>query len=92
MSQSRVHLRITGYVQGVFYRATTRETALRLGLTGWVRNRSDGSVEAVVEGDEDAVDRLAEWCGKGPPGASVHGVEVRKETPTGEFTSFNIRY
>ena len=88
----RVHLKITGYVQGVFYRATTRETALRLGLTGWVQNRPDGSVEAVAEGEEEIVDRFIEWCRKGPPGASVHDVVVRRETSTGEFASFNIRY
>lgn len=91
-SKTRVHLKITGYVQGVFYRATTRETALRLGLKGWVRNRSDGSVEAVAEGDDASVDSFMEWCGKGPPGATVHGVEVKREKYAGEFTSFQIRY
>lgn len=92
MSQTRVNLKITGYVQGVFYRATTRETALRLGLKGWVRNRSDGSVEAVAEGDEAAVDNLIEWCRKGPPGATVHEVEAHREKATGEFVGFHIRY
>lgn len=91
-SQTRVHLKITGSVQGVFYRATARETALRLGLTGWVRNRSDGSVEAVVEGDVINVNNFMEWCGKGPPGATVHAVESRREKCTGEFTGFQIRY
>lgn len=92
MSQTRVHLKITGYVQGVFYRATTRETALRLGLKGWVRNRSDGSVEAVAEGDDASVDNFMKWCRKGPPGATVHDMEVRREEYTGEFTGFQIRY
>lgn len=88
----RVHLKIKGYVQGVFYRATARETALRLGLTGWVRNRPDGSVEAVAEGTEEAVDHFIEWCQSGPSGASVQNVEVRRELATGEFPSFQIRY
>ncbi|NVK17881.1 MAG: acylphosphatase [Methylocystaceae bacterium] len=71
-----VHLKITGRVQGVWYRAWTRETALSLGLAGWVRNRLDGSVEAVVQGDETAVDQLIKKCWDGPTAARVDLVEV----------------
>ncbi len=92
MSQTRVHLKITGIVQGVFYRATTHSTAERLGLKGWVRNLYDGSVEAVAEGEESVVNELIAWCRKGPSGAVVDNVDVRREEPTGEFTGFRIRY
>ena len=92
MSRIRVRLKITGRVQGVFYRATTRETALGLNVTGWVKNRRDGSVEVVAEGEEAAVRRLVEWCRKGPPGAVVREVSVHREAPTGEFVSFGIRF
>lgn len=92
MNPVRVHLKITGYVQGVFYRATTRETAVRLGLHGWVRNRPDGSVELVAEGEESEINKLIDWCQKGPAGADVHDVEVSREKPTGEFTEFAIRH
>lgn len=88
----RVHLLISGRVQGVFYRAHTRDEARRLGLTGWVRNLSDGRVEAVAEGEEEKLKRLIDWCHKGPPGAVVRGVEARWEGYRGEFADFKIRY
>lgn len=88
----RLHLRITGVVQGVFYRAYTREEAGRLGLTGWVRNREDGSVEAVAEGPEPALRELAAWCHRGSPSSVVDRVEERWEPPTGEFSGFGVRY
>jgi acylphosphatase len=69
-------LRITGRVQGVGYRAWAMQTARRLGLRGWVRNRSDGSVEALVTGEEDAVTRMIEACREGPLGARVSDVAV----------------
>ena len=69
-------LRITGRVQGVGYRAWALQMASRLGLRGWVRNRSDGSVEAVIIGEEDAVDRMIEACREGPYAARVADVEV----------------
>ena len=66
---------VSGLVQGVWYRAWTVETATRLGLRGWVRNRTDGSVEALVIGSRSAVDQMAERCLEGPPKARVTGVE-----------------
>ena len=80
----RVHLVITGRVQGVFFRAACAREASVSGLDGWVRNRYDGSVEATFEGDPDAVQRLIRWCHEGPPGATVVDVDVREEVPTGE--------
>jgi acylphosphatase len=70
------HLVITGLVQGVWYRESLREAADALGVTGWVRNRQDGSVEAMVQGESDRVDALIEWCRRGPPLARVRAVEI----------------
>ncbi|MFG0315818.1 MAG: acylphosphatase [Planctomycetota bacterium JB042] len=86
----RRRLRITGRVQGVWYRGSTRETARRLGLDGWVRNLDDGSVEAVAEGSEAAVERLVAWCHDGPPLARVERVTVCEEPVRGE-ERFEIR-
>jgi len=83
---------VSGRVQGVFFRSETQDEALRLGLTGWVRNLPDGRVEAVFEGEKDMVERLIEWCRHGPLGASVTKVEVAWESYRGEFRGFRIRY
>lgn len=88
----RVRVLISGRVQGVFFRAYTRETAMALNLTGWVRNLSDGRVEAVFEGEDGKVDAMLEWCKQGPPYAVVRDVEIIEETPTGEFRDFRITY
>ncbi len=88
----RAHVFISGKVQGVFFRATTRDKANELGVKGWVRNLRDGRVEAVFEGDEDAVKKLIEWCHVGPPAARVEKVEVKYEDYRGEFDTFSIRY
>lgn len=88
----RAHLRIYGLVQGVFYRATMKEVADRLGVKGWVRNLSDGSVEAVIEGPRDKVEQLIKWAHHGPPAAKVERVVVKWEPYRGEFKNFRIRY
>jgi acylphosphatase len=75
------HLRITGRVQGVGYRDGLRAEALRRGVTGWVRNRSDGSVEALVQGAPEAVEAVLAWARKGPPAARVAAVETRPPAP-----------
>ena len=87
----RVHVRIYGRVQGVFFRANTKEMAERLGINGWVRNVPDGSVEAVFEGDEEAIQKMIEWCHHGPPMARVDKVEIKEEEPQGE-NGFRIIY
>lgn len=84
MSVVRAHLYIAGRVQGVFYRATCRDVAAGLGLAGWVRNCPDGSVEAVAEGPQSAVDEFIRWCRKGPPAARVSSVRLEWETPQNE--------
>lgn len=84
------HLVITGRVQGVFYRNWTVQTASALGLTGWVRNRVDGSVEAVVEGDEEAVEQFIALARQGPPAARVSAIDIRPVGVEG-MTSFHKR-
>ena len=80
---------VSGRVQGVFYRDSCQQMAGRLEVRGWVRNRDDGAVEAVFEGDADAVDRMIDWCRVGPSRALVTGVRVTAEEPTGE-RSFRV--
>ncbi len=74
-----VHLRVTGRVQGVYFRAWTAETAAALKLDGWVRNRRAGAVEMLISGRPEAVARMVELCREGPPGALVAGVEIVQE-------------
>ena len=69
---------ISGRVQGVSFRASMREVAMHHGVHGWVRNRNDGAVEALVQGDEDAVGRLLDWARFGPPGAEVVSLKTKK--------------
>jgi acylphosphatase len=88
----RAHLYISGRVQGVFFRYETKAMALKLGVNGWVRNLPNGQVEALVEGEKEKVEKLIEFCRKGPPGAHVTQVDVKWESPTGEFKSFVIKY
>jgi acylphosphatase len=92
MSKTRVHLYIEGYVQGVGYRASALHKARSLGLTGWVRNLRDGRVEAVAEGEEEAIAQFIKWCQKGPPGSVVERVNVQNEKYTGEFKQFDITF
>lgn len=88
----RVHLYISGWVQGVFFRANARDRALSYGVKGWVRNLPDGRVEAVCEGEKEWVNKFIEWCKKGPPGAQVEDVEIEWEEYKGEFKTFSIHY
>ncbi len=79
-----------GQVQGVFFRDSTRERAQGLGVAGWVRNCPDGSVEAVLEGVPDAVERMLVFCRGGPPSAEVRQLDVSEEKPEG-LSEFNVR-
>ena len=92
MESERVHLTIKGRVQGVYFRASTRDKALELGLTGWVKNSPDGSVEAVFEGPREQLKKSVSWCYKGPAGAAVTGVDEKWYDYTGEFESFDILF
>jgi acylphosphatase len=77
----RVRVTVRGRVQGVFFRADARSRAEWLGLSGWIRNAADGSVEAVFEGEPERVDSMVEWCRRGPGGARVDEVEAAEEEP-----------
>lgn len=91
MTETAVQARITGRVQGVSFRAWTQAEAEALDLAGWVRNRPDGSVEAMIQGPEDAVSRLLARLRKGPPAADVAEVSERSATPDPELQGFEIR-
>ena len=88
----RAHAIISGRVQGVFFRMETMRAAQRIGVSGWVRNLRDGTVEAVFEGDKTRVDAMLNWCKQGPPHAHVTDVKVDREQYTGKFDSFEIKY
>jgi acylphosphatase len=89
--RTRAHVFVSGTVQGVYYRANTRDAARELGVDGWVRNLSDGRVEAVFEGPENAVEEMVEWCHTGSPAAEVEDVEVEYDDPEGE-DGFRIQW
>ena len=91
-NQVRLHAVISGIVQGVNFRYYTTRQAQPLGLTGWVANRWDGSVEVVAEGTRGQLQDLLDWLRHGPPSASVTGVEAGWEQATGEYSSFTTRY
>jgi acylphosphatase len=87
----RVHLLISGLVQGVCFRAETKYRAQELGLCGWVKNSPDAKVEAVFEGDRPSVEKMIQWCTKGPAGAIVHNVTVEWQGYQGEYKDFYIK-
>jgi len=88
----RASVVVSGKVQGVFFRAETKKTAARHGVFGWVKNNSDGTVEAIFEGDEDDVKAVIEWCRQGPPRSRVKDVTVIYEDYSGKFKDFDIAY
>ena len=92
MVNVRVHVFVSGIVQGVFFRQKTRQLAESRGVTGWVRNLDDGRVEAVFEGQEADVNTLVGFCRSGPKGAVITNVDVTWEEFKGEFQSFEVAY
>ena len=90
--QVSAHAIISGRVQGVFFRVETQRAAKRFGVFGWVRNKRDGTVEAVFEGQQQAVDAVLQWCQEGPNLAVVKNVEVKWLDFTGEFERFDITF
>ena len=92
MDKARAHLHIDGRVQGVFYRGFTLELAESLGLKGWVRNLSDGRVEAVFEGDRGVIESAIRRCYVGPPASRVTNIDIQWETYTGEEKDFSVRH
>lgn len=92
MKKVRTRVIIEGRVQGVFFRHHTQEMAHQLGVKGWVKNRRDGRVEAVFEGDIETVDQIVEWCHQGPSEAKVTKVSVTSEDYIGEYEDFSVTY
>jgi acylphosphatase len=90
--KARLRVLISGRVQGVFFRASTRDEARARGLTGWARNLPDGRVEAVFEGEKRVVETMLAWCRQGPPYAYVDQVEVEWLAYQGDLTDFRIAY
>jgi acylphosphatase len=88
--QVRANVVITGKVQGVYFRAETQRAAIQRNVRGWVRNRSNGSVEALLEGDEPSVNAVVEWCRQGSSFSRVQHVDVQWKIYTGEFDRFDI--
>jgi acylphosphatase len=88
--QRRVHIIVSGRVQGVSYRANAQRKAASLGLVGWTRNRTDGSVEMLAEGPSEAVSDFITWCRKGPLLARVDDLIITDEPPVGEFAQFEV--
>ncbi|MEM0493259.1 MAG: acylphosphatase [Candidatus Thermoplasmatota archaeon] len=87
-----IRVKITGRVQGVWFRSNTKQKADELGLVGWVKNMDDGSVEAVFQGEEDKINDIVKWCYKGPPLARVDKVYIKNEGLTESYKSFEILY
>ena len=92
MAKERVRIRVDGRVQGVFFRASARDEAVKLGLSGWVRNNPDGSVEILAEGEGEKLDELMGWCRKGPLDARVDELDASREKCLSEFDRFYIKY
>lgn len=90
--KSRAGIIVTGRVQGVFYRAAACEKAQGMNLTGWVRNKSDGSVEIMAEGEKENIQSLIEWCRIGPPRASVRDISVKWQEYKNEYDTFHVTY
>lgn len=87
----RVHIFVSGSVQGVFFRAETQRKARELGVFGWVRNTNNGRVEAIFEGEKERVEKIIAWTKKGPSGAVIKKVDVVWEEYKGEFKNFEIK-
>lgn len=92
MARKRVVARVEGMVQGVYFRDYAQKEARSLALSGWVRNRPDGTVEVVMEGEAEKVEQLIAWLHIGSPQAEVKEVQVTEEQPLGDKTAFAIRY
>jgi acylphosphatase len=90
VDRCRAHIFVSGRVQGVSFRYAALRQAGHVGVTGWVRNLTDGRVEIVCEGEARGMRQMVDWCHEGPPGALIEEVEVAWEHPTGEFSTFEI--
>jgi acylphosphatase len=92
IEEIRVHMFVSGLVQGVFFRDSIQRKALELGLTGWVRNLINGKVEIIAEGEKERIEELVEWTKEGPTTARVDNLDIEWQEYEGEFNSFGIRH
>ena len=92
MVQKQIHIFVTGRVQGVFFRQSTKVMAIKNNVKGWVRNLDDGRVEIVAQGETQDIDNLAHWCKTGPANSRVDEFELSEENVTDEFENFEVRY
>ena len=92
MSMKQIHVFITGRVQGVFFRQSTRVMAIKNNVNGWVRNLDDGRVEIIAQGEEQDIDNLSNWCRTGPANSRVDEFELQEESIAQEFENFEVRY
>ncbi len=92
MVKQRIRILIKGKVQGVFFRQALKITAKKNNVFGWVRNLDDGKVETIIEGDDENVSAVVEWCHAGPANARVEDIEIKNEKFVGEFSKFDVLY
>ena len=92
MNLKRIHIFVTGRVQGVFFRQSTRVMAIKNNVNGWVRNLDDGRVEIVAEGENENINNLVTWCETGPANSRVDKFQLIEENSTGEFENFDVKY
>ena len=92
MSNQRIRIIVTGKVQGVFFRQSLKIKAKQNDIFVWVKNLKDGRVEAILEGDEEKINRIIEWAHGGPANARVEDVEIQNEKFIGEFSKFDVLY
>ena len=92
MAQKRVHLFVTGRVQGVFFRQATRVIAIKNYVTGWIKNLDDGRVEIMIEGEDKSVDVVTKWCSLGPANSRIDDIKINQEEFLGEYENFEVRY
>ena len=92
MVLKRIHIFVTGRVQGVFFRQSTRVIAIKNNVNGWVRNLDDGRVEIIAEGEIQNIDAFVDWCKTGPANSRVDEFELSEENSTDEFENFEVRY
>ncbi len=92
MTKKRIHVYVSGRVQGVYYRQNALKVAADLGVYGWTKNLNDGRVELLIEGDKDAVETMVEWCKKGPMFARVSQLQCLEEEYKGEYDNFSVKH
>tara|TARA_B100000686_G_scaffold312719_1_gene357474 strand:+ start:367 stop:645 length:279 start_codon:yes stop_codon:yes gene_type:complete len=92
MSLKQIHIFVTGRVQGVFFRQSTRVIAIKNNVNGFVRNLDDGRVEIIAQGEEQNINKLIDWCRTGPANSRVDEFELKEESITEEFENFEVKY